>query len=221
MNSAGADTGWDSWRGAKLCSKKCGASWEETQSSKVCDVSQPDEARAALQKLIDELGGLDLIILNAGVGYVSPDLNWKQEEETVLLNVVGFTALANAAYNYFAKQGCGHIVGISSVAALVAHGDAPAYNASKAFVSLYLACLRQKAHKARLPLTITDMKPGYVDTVMGQCSKRFWVTTADTAARQIMRAIERRANHAYVTRRWRLVGWLLKATPEPVTRRLG
>jgi len=101
----------------------------------------------------------------------------------------------------------------SSIAAIRGGGDAPAYNASKAFVSNYLEGLRQMAAKMKLPLTVTDIKPGFVDTVMAQGEGLFWVAPAEKAAKQILEAVEKKKDHAYVTKRWRLVAWVLKLLP--------
>jgi short-subunit dehydrogenase len=48
----------------------------------------------------------------------------------------------------------------------------------------------------------------------------FWVASPEKAARQIVAAIRGRKHHVYITRRWRLVAWLLKAVPDAVLARL-
>ncbi len=65
------------------------------------------------------------------------------------------------------------------------------------------------------------MKPGYVDTPMtAGHAAMFWVAGAEKAARQIYVAIRKKKRHVYVTRRWRLMGWLMKAIPYPLLARL-
>ncbi len=184
------------------------------------DVSRLPEATDRLQGLIREMGGVDLVVVSAGTGFLNPGLNWKEEKETIDVNVTGFAAAANVAMKHFLEQGSGHLVGISSLAALRGGRDAPAYNASKAFVSNYLEGLRQKVGKKRLPITVTDIQPGFVETAMAQGEAKFWVAAPEKAARQIVKAIEKKRNHAYVTRRWRLIAWLLKAIPRAVYSRL-
>ena len=87
-------------------------------------------------------------------------------------------------------------------------------------MSSYLAGLRQKVVKEKLPITITDIKPGYVDTVMIDPKKAFWMSSSDEAARQIMCAIQNKRSHAYITKRWRLIGWLLKCVPDFIYNRI-
>jgi short-subunit dehydrogenase len=159
------------------------------------------------------MGSVDLVVVSAGVGYINPELAVSKELDTVATNVAGFTAVANVAFHHFVGRGTGHLVGISSVAGIRGSADAPAYNASKAFVSNYLEGLRQKAVRAGLAITVTDVRPGFVDTDMAKGEGRFWVAPPAKAAAQIYRAIELKRPHAYITKRWRVVGWLLRMMP--------
>ena len=147
-------------------------------------------------------------------------LEWAKEKETIDVNVSGFAAMANVSFEYFRGRGGGQLAGISSIAAIRGGGEAPAYNASKAFVSNYLEGLRQKACKMKLSLTVTDIQPGFVDTPMARGEGLFWVAPPKKAAKQIFDAIKNKRNHAYVTKRWRLIAWLLKLLPDRLYSRL-
>ena len=173
-----------------------------------------------MENLIEEMGGVDLIIISSGTGFINPDLNWAMEEETLDVNVTGFAALANVAFHHFLQAGRGHLVGISSIAAIRGSAVAPAYNASKAFVSNYLEGLRIRARKIGLPILVTDIQPGFVDTAMAKGQGLFWVAPPQKAARQIYNAIQRKANHAYVTKRWAVIGLLFKVLPYSLYSRL-
>lgn len=177
------------------------------------DVTKSEEAITLLKELIQEMGGMDLIVISSGVGFINPELVWKQEKETIDVNISGFAAIANAAFKYFSNQGSGHIVGISSIAAIRGSGEAPAYNASKAFVSNYLEGLRQKASKSGIAITVTEIQPGFIDTAMAKGEGLFWVSPPEKAARQILKAINSKKKHAYITKRWRLIALLLKIIP--------
>jgi len=181
--------------------------------SRVIDISQLPESMHELEKLIEEMQGVDVIVISAGVGFINRDLEWQAEKQTIDVNVLGFTAVCNVALKQFYKQGSGHLVGISSIAALLGNSDAPAYNASKAFVSNYLQGIRAKVKKDRQNITITEIKPGFVDTAMAQGEVLFWVAKVPKAAEQIYQAIKRKKKHAYITRRWRLIGWILRLKP--------
>lgn len=185
------------------------------------DVAQPAEAMPALRSFIDELGGADLIVLSAGIGFLNPELDWQPEADTIAVNVTGIAALANVALHHFQSQGHGRLVGISSIAGLRGSSVAPAYNASKAFLSNYLEGLRAKVARRRLPITITDVRPGFVDTAMAQGEGQFWVAPPEKAAAQILRAVQRKRRVAYVTRRWTLVAALLRRLPAWLHERIG
>jgi len=179
---------------------------------KQMDISKPSKAMNLLDELIEDMKGIDLIVISAGVGFINPELEWHKENDTIAINVTGFTAMANVAMKRFISQKSGHLVGISSIAALTGDYEAPSYNASKAFISNYMEGLRKKVKQLKLPITITDVKPGFVDTAMAQGEKLFWVASPQKAAKQIYQVINKRKNHAYITKRWRLIAWLLKIT---------
>lgn len=181
--------------------------------AKHIDISQTDKAIKQLEELVAEMEGADIIVISSGVGYVNKDLQWSPEKETIDVNVSGFAAMANVAIHHFLSKGSGHLVGISSIAALRGDGDAPAYSASKAFVSNYMDGLRKKVVKLGLSITVTDIQPGFVDTAMAKGDGLFWVTSLPKAAQQIYNAIEKKRKHAYITKRWRLMGWLMKIMP--------
>lgn len=184
------------------------------------DISHVDDATEKVEAMIQKMKGTDLIVINAGTGFLNPELDWLKEKKTLDVNIYGFCAMAGVAYHHFAKQGYGQLVGISSIVALRGGAMAPAYNASKAFMSNYLEGLRKKAFQEKLPLIITDIKPGFVDTEMAKGEGKFWVASPQEAAEQITLAILRKKKHAYITRRWRFIGWLLKLIPESLYRRM-
>ena len=180
---------------------------------KAIDVTRTEEARARLIELADEMGGVELIVVNSGVGDYDPD--WDEELGIIEVNVKGFAAMASRALEYFIQRGAGHLVGITSIAAL--RGLRAAYSGSKAFASIYLEALRFKADGLGVDVTVTDVKPGFVATPMTEGRRdMFWVASADEAARQIYDAIRNKKRHVYVTRRWRLMAWVMKTLPYPV-----
>ena len=182
--------------------------------SKQMDISDHSNAMDLLENLIEEMGGADLIVISAGIGFINSDLSWEEEKKTIDVNVSGFAAMANVAFRHFVQAGQGHLVGISSIAAIRGSGEAPAYSASKAFISNYLEGLRISVSKAGLPIVVTDIQPGFVDTAMAKGEGLFWVASPQEAARQIHKAIQRKSKHAYVTKRWSVIGLLLRVIPD-------
>ncbi len=177
------------------------------------DLAHVEEARQALTELIGEMGDVDLIVINSGVGSSEP--SWEKELEILAVNVVGFAGMARAAMEYFSRRGSGHIVGISSVSAL--RGITTAYSSSKAFDSTYLEALQFQADRLGVDVRVTDVKPGFVETPMTDGrTDMFWISPPDKAARQIYAAIRKRKRHVYVTKRWRLMAWVMKTLPYSV-----
>lgn len=184
------------------------------------DVAEPAGAMAALTDLLESLDPVDVVVVNAGIGIPNYKLGWEPEAETIDVNVTGFAAMTNVAVHYFEKRGKGHLVGISSVAALRGGYGAPAYSASKAFVSNYMEAVRVQAYKRKLNLAVTDVRPGYVHTAMTEGQKgMFWVADVSVAARQIYSAIKRRRKRVYVTRRWGIIAAALHVVPDMLFRK--
>ena len=183
------------------------------------DVSETDMAQDALTKLIKTMGNVELIVLNSGVGQQEKKLDWDVEREMIDVNIRGFAALTVVSMNYFRQRGSGHLIGISSVAAHMSGGLAPTYAATKAFVSSYLNGMRSRAEYSKLPITVTTVEPGFVDTPMVQGSP-VWTATVEKAVAQLVPAILNKKGHIYITKRWRYVAWLLNIMPKWVMRRL-
>jgi short-subunit dehydrogenase len=184
------------------------------------DATSPDNVRQ-LRALIDKMGGMDLLLYNAGYGEVSEGLDWQIDQTTTSTNVSGFLDLINYGFNYFLSQGSGQLATTSSVASQRGSSFAPAYSASKAFQSVYLEGLHMKIKKNKLPIYITDIQPGFVDTKMAKGNKRFWVSSPQKAAQQIHHAIEQKKWRVFVTRRWWLIAQLMKWMPSFIYHRVG
>jgi short-subunit dehydrogenase len=183
------------------------------------DVRHNDAAKT-FGEVLDEVGGADLVIVSAGTGHNNRGLQWELDADTVSVNVLGFMAVAQVAMRHFLGRGRGHLVGISSIAALRGTAAGAAYAASKAFQSVYLDGLRELAQQSGVPIAVTEVQPGAVDTDMlkpdrplPSVIRRLFVASPATAARQIMRAIEKRKKHAYITRRYALIALMLKLLP--------
>ncbi len=184
------------------------------------DVSDPLKAKQQLESLIEQVGDVAVVIVSAGTGSLNPELHPSIELETINTNVIGFTVIAGCTYNYFNRNKKGHLVGISSILALRGSANAPAYNASKAYMSNYMEGLRLKAMKEKVDITITDIRPGFVDTGMAKSDHMFWVSSPEKAALQIVNAIKTNRSRAYISKRWVLIAWLIKILPNRIYQKL-
>jgi len=159
------------------------------------------------------MGDVELIVLSSGVGLYEKKLDWTVEREMIDVNVRGFAALAIVSYEHFVKRGGGHLAGISSVASHIFGGLTLTYHATKAFVSNYLAGMRSRAARSKLPITITTIEPGFVKTPMVQ-GNPVWMAPVEKGVAQMVKGLMSKKNHFYITKRWRLVTWVLYLMPE-------
>lgn len=182
------------------------------------DLIDADMARTQLAALIEQMGDVELIVVNSGVGASEKILDWTIQSEMIDVNVRGFTAMSMDAMNYFVQRGGGHLVGVSSIAAHFSGGLSLTYNATKAFVSNYLNGMRSRASRSGLPITITTVEPGFIDTPMLQ-SKPMGTASVEKAVTQIVRAILAKKSHVYITRRWVIVAGLFYILPNWLIRK--
>jgi len=180
---------------------------------KKVDINSSKDTIKKINDLISKMKGADIIVISAGIGLMNEEFDFKKEIQTIKTNVKGFTIISNIAYKYFIKRKQGHLVAITSVAAIRGSRQYSAYSASKAFQSNYLEGLRRSVFHLKLPITITEIQPGYVDTAMIQGQGSFWVLSPQNTAKQIFKAIVRKKEFLYISKRWRLVGWFLKIIP--------
>lgn len=183
------------------------------------DISEADNSKE-LRKLTKELGGLDMLVFCAGCEARNPALEYSKEKNSVSTNVNGFIEIINWALRYFVKQGHGQIIALSSLAGLRGGRIAPSYNASKAFQINYLEGLRQLVRKMRLPIFITDIRPGFVDTDLANKDVMFWDISPEKAGKLIYKAIKRKPDIAYIPVRWWFFVILLRLTPNWIYKRL-
>lgn len=170
------------------------------------DVTSAD-APDRLRGLIDKLGGMDLYFHSSGIGWQNGELDIDKELKTVETNGVGFVRMVDTAFNWFAEKGAlscsGHseavpahsipccIACITSIAGTKGLGAAPAYSSTKRFQSHYLECLTQQARMRHLPISITDIRPGFVRTALIDGSDYPLQLDAKRVAHDIVKAMER------------------------------
>ena len=112
------------------------------------DVADTDAIEPAVQRAAAQLGRLDVIVANAGVGVPHATGRGKlpQMRETLNINLVGAIATIEAALPIFRAQGFGHVVGVTSVAAPRACRDsAPTARARRGCIVTCSPCVPKSA----------------------------------------------------------------------------
>lgn len=185
------------------------------------DVNNLENAIMQLNRIIEAMDGMDIIVLNAGISNYRENSGREADLNVIDINIRGFANLASFCFEKFETQGQGHIVGVSSIASLFGWGLSASYNASKAFVNIYLQGYKQKANHSEAAIAVTNIIPGFVRSEMTKGKKgMFWVAPTSKAARQMADAIEAQKNVAYITKRWRLIAWLAGLTPKWIWNRM-
>ena len=132
----------------------------------VCDVRSYDDQQAAVQKTVDEFGGLNVLVANAGFGKFAPIQEMTPEvwNDTIDTNLTGVFYSIKASLDALKKQG-GYIFTISSLAGKNPIAGGSAYNASKfglnGFSEAVMLDLRQD------DIQVSTIMPGSVATSFG------------------------------------------------------
>lgn len=182
--------------------------YPENTYSLQCDISDLPSSEVMIQNVISKFGKLDLAIICAGIGELNPELELSTEQTTISVNVTGWTYAVDSIYKIFERQKSGHLVTITSVGGMQPTPIAPSYSASKAFQINYTKSLRQKSKSTSI--TVTEIRPGLVNTRMAKGEGLFWVMPVDKVAKQIINAISHKQKLKVVTTRWRIINWILK-----------
>lgn len=187
----------------------------------VFDANDLQHHAAKLDDAVLALGGLDIALIAHGtltdqkraqldVGYLLSELS---------TNAVSTLSLCTLLGNAFEAQGRGSLAVISSVAGERGRQSNYVYGTAKAAVSTFLQGLRNRlSPKGVHVLTI---KPGFVDTPMTAAIKKGPLfASADTVAKGIVAAIDKKKDVVYLPGFWALIMAIIRAIPEPIFKKL-
>jgi 3-oxoacyl-[acyl-carrier protein] reductase len=134
------------------------------------ELTDADAVRRMVDGARDALGGLDVLVNNAGVFTPHPitEVSYPQWQEawrqTLGVNLVGAANVTWCAVQHMVRQGSGRIVNVSSRGAFRGEPGQPAYGASKAGLNAF----GQSLARALAPhgIAVATVAPGYVETDM-------------------------------------------------------
>jgi NAD(P)-dependent dehydrogenase (short-subunit alcohol dehydrogenase family) len=187
-----------------------------------CDLERPEGFAAALDAAEGALGGLDAVVVTAGL-FATQD---RLERDPALLarllqaNFTGTVLFCEEARRRLLAKGGGTLCVFSSVAGERGRKPVVLYGAAKAGLTRYLEALDHRFHAAGL--RVVCVKPGFVKTSMtaGLPSPPFAGEPEDVA-RVALRAIDRGTPVVYAPPIWRFVMLAIRALPRFVMRRVG
>lgn len=187
------------------------------------DVNDHDQVSEVFEQFAGELGSLDRVIVNAGIGEGRRigTGQFETNRRTVETNFVAALAQCEAAVVIFRRQQAGHLVVVSSMSAIRGlPKHLTAYGASKAGLAHLAEGIR--AELLGTDIRVTTLLPGYIRTELNAQAKHlpFEVDEA-TGSRALVRAIEREPAVACVPGwPWTPIGWLMRLLPLRVIARM-
>lgn len=175
------------------------------------DVTDHEAVFARFREVAEQRGGLARVVVNAGIGKGARvgTGRFAANRDTLATNVIGALAQMEAAMEIFYQQGAGHLVLMSSVTSgRGLPGPMNAYAAGKAAVTRLADGIRLDVAQKGVPITVTSLHPGYIESEMQDRTGRRHrlLIDADTGARALVDAIER-GRKAECVPRWPWTGY--------------
>lgn len=201
-------------RAAELC-----ASSEVT--TQVADFSHLDRNAEVVHEALATLGRCDVALIAHGdLGdQLESERSFDAAEATLRTNLTSVVSLVVPLANHFEAARAGCLGVITSVAGDRGRPRNYTYGAAKGALNLYLQGVRSRLYPAGV--SIITLKLGPVDTPMTtDHPKNALFATAETAARGIVRALDRRTPEAYVPWYWAWIMPIVKYTPEALFQKL-
>ena len=188
----------------------------------VLDVLDFEQTKKVFAAAAAELGGIDKIIANAGVGYddfIGSVDAFKNARAMIDTNVTGAIATVEAAVLLFRRQNRGHIITVSSVASFRGFPGSSAYSASKSAISTYSEALRAETYKENIDVTV--LSPGYIDTPINQhVSSRPFLIDLERGGKILVSLIEKKVKRSMVPPwPWGIVARIMAILPTAIIAR--
>lgn len=131
-----------------------------------CDVSDFEASQKVVEKVIEEFGGIDFLINNAGITRDKLILNMDEKDFDAVIgvNLKGTFNMIKHTYKHFMKKRFGRIVSTSSIVGLNGNAGQANYSASKAgIIGLTKSVAKELAGRG---VTANAVAPGYIGTDM-------------------------------------------------------
>lgn len=158
------------------------------------DVGEREQTFKAFQEIVGQLGPVDLMVANAGLGLPTllDPLNLSDVENMIRINLLGVVYSVAAVLPDMLKRGRGHLAAVSSLASYKGLPGESGYCASKVAVNTYMEGLRIQLRSRGI--AVTTICPGFVRTPMTDVNDFHmpWLLEADESARRIVRALKAR-----------------------------
>jgi short-subunit dehydrogenase len=199
---------------------------ERTVAIKALDVTDDDAVFSVIPGFAAELGRIDTIVVNAGLGKGAPlgTGRYDANKATAMTNFVGALAQTEAAMQVFRAQGGGHLVMVSSMSAMRGlPRTVTTYAATKAGVAHLVEGLRAEFYGKR-GYDFTVLYPGYIASEMNEgvpaAQKKMMVSTEKGVAAMVAAIEKKKASACVPPLPWAPLSVVMKHAPMPVFRKL-
>lgn len=188
------------------------------------DVRDDDAVFEMFRSLHTDLGRIDRIVVNAGIGKGAPlgTGRFDANRDTAMTNFVAALAQTEAAMEILRAQGSGHLVLVASMGALRGLPKAvTTYAATKAAIASLGQGLQAELHGT--PIKVTVLYPGYIVSEMNDVgdNRPPLMATTEKGVRAMVGAIEKEKREAYVPGwPWVPLSFVLKHAPLSMVRRM-
>lgn len=140
--------------------------WGESAVPLVMDVSSEDSVVSGFAHIEERCGGLDVLVNNAGLGHQESLLSGSTQKwrEMIDVNVLGLCICTREGVALMRGREEGHVFHLGSLSGHRIPPGSNVYGATKYAVRSLTESLRQELHQERLPIRVTSVSPGYVET---------------------------------------------------------
>ena len=160
----------------------------------VANVAERHPTIDAIHSLRAQLGPVDLLVANSGVGLPTTlePMNMDQVENMIKVNYLGVVYAIEAVLPEMLQRGKGHLAAVSSLASYKGMPGESGYCSSKAAVNVYMEGLRIQLRTRGI--AVTTICPGFVKTAMTDVNvfPMPWLMSAEKAANKIAAALKRK-----------------------------
>ena len=190
---------------------------------KALDVNDHDAVFSVFKEFDAEMGGLDRIVVNAGMGKGASIGTgyFYANKQTAETNFVAALAQCEAAMEIFRAKNAGHLVTISSISAVSSYRRAmTVYAATKAALSSMSEGMR--IDLLGTPIKVSTVHPGFIRSEINEKVKKVpFIVDTETGCKAMVKAIEKEGENSYVPSwPWAFLQLFLRIAPKSILKKM-
>lgn len=156
---------------AEETARECSSLSGKAAKAYLCQVGEFKDCEETVKKIIEDLGGIDVLINSAGITRDTLMLRMKEEDFDAVINVnlKGTFNMIKSCYSHFMKKRSGKIINLSSVSGIMGNAGQTNYSASKAgVIGLTKSVAKELASRG---VCVNAIAPGFIETPMTESFK--------------------------------------------------